>query len=328
MLLNSNVVTLADWAKRLDPNGRVAKVVELLSQTNQIFQDAHWEQGNLPTGNRTTVRTGLPGVFWRLLNKGVPTGKSTTAQVDEMAGMLEARGQVDVDLANLQADVSAFRLSEAQPFVEAMSQEFTSVLFYGSASSPEEFVGLSPRYSSLSASNARNILDGGGTGSDNMSIWLIVWGPNTVFAHFPKGSKAGIVHEDLGIGDAFDADNNRFRAYLDRWQIKGGVSVKDWRYAVRICNIDASNLVAEASNADLVKLMTKAYHRIQNFGMGRASWYMNRTAIEYLDIQRQEKVSAGGGITWQNVDGKIVPTFRGIPIGTCDALLETEARVV
>lgn len=322
------VVTLADWAKRLDPDGRVARVVELLSQSNPIFSDAHWEQGNLPTGHRTTVRTGQPAVTWRLLNRGVPNGKSTTAQVDEQAGILEARGQVDVDIASLNADLAAFRLTEAQPFVEAMSQEFASTLIYGSASSAEEFVGLSPRYSLSTAANGRNIIKGGGSGSDNMSIWFIGWGANTVFGHFPKGSKAGIVHEDLGIGDAFDEDNNRFRAYLDRWQIKGGACVRDWRYAVRICNIDVSELIADSANAaDLTRLMTKAYHRLQALTGARFGIYMNRTAVEWLDIQRQTRVKDGGGVTWQNVDGQNMMTFRGIPINPTDALLETEATV-
>lgn len=325
--IGGGVVTLSDWAKRRDPDGRTAKIVEMLSQTNGILDDAHWEEGNLPTGHRTTVRTGLPVVTWRMYNRGVPTGKSTTAQVDVQAGMLEARGQVDVDLAGLNADVAAFRLSEAQPFVEAMSQEFASTMIYGTAASPEEFVGLAASYSSLSAPSAKNIIDGGGNGSDNCSIYLVVWGPNTVHCHFPKGSKVGLVHEDLGIGDAFDDDGNRFRAYLDRWQWKGGVVVRDWRYAVRIPNIDVSALVAESSNADLTKLMTKAWHRIPSFGMGRAAWYMNRTCAQYLDIQRQAAVKAGGGVTWEVVDGKNVMMFRGIPIRITDALLETEEAV-
>lgn len=325
--VGANVVTLADWAKRMDPDGKVAKVVELLSQLNEIINHMAWVQGNLPTGHRTTVRTGLPAVYWRLLNKGVPKGKSTTAQVDEQAGMLEARSEVDVDLAALNDDVAGFRLSEATPFMEALTQEFVQTLFYGSSSAPEEFVGLATRYSSLSATNGQNIINGGGSGSDNASIYLIGWGDQTVHGLFPKGSKAGIVHEDLGIGDALDANNDRFRAYMDRWQIKGGVCVKDWRYVVRICNIDISNLVAESSNADLIKLMTKAWHRIPNHGAARFGWYMNRTCAEFLDVQRQDATKSGGGITKETIDGESRLSFRGIPIYITDQLLETEATV-
>jgi len=66
-LLNSNVFTLADWAKRLDPAGETVTtdIVELLAQSNPVLEDMLFMEGNLPTGHRTTVRTGLPSVAWR-----------------------------------------------------------------------------------------------------------------------------------------------------------------------------------------------------------------------------------------------------------------------
>ncbi len=50
--LANGVLTLADWAKRLDPEGKVPVVAELLSQRNQILEDAVFQEGNLPTGHR------------------------------------------------------------------------------------------------------------------------------------------------------------------------------------------------------------------------------------------------------------------------------------
>ena len=196
--LASNVLTLADFAKRVDPDGKVPSIVELLSQSNEILQDTLWMEGNLPTGHRTTVRTGLPTVAWRLLNQGVQPPKSTTAQVDEQCGMLEAWSEVDKDLAMLNGNTAAFRLSEAQAFIEAMNQEMASTLFYGNAGlGPEEFTGLAIRYSDVAATNGQNILDAGGSGSDNASIWLVAWGAQTVHGIFPKGSKAGLIHEGM-----------------------------------------------------------------------------------------------------------------------------------
>ena len=161
--LGANVKTLADWAKEVDPDGKVDKTVEILSQTNEILSDMMWKEGNLPTGERTTIRTGLPTVYWRLMNQGVPSSKATSAQVDESCGSLEARSQVDKDLAELNGNTGAFRLNEAQAFLEAMNQEQASTLFYGSAANPEEFVGFANRYNDLSANNAQNILDAGGS---------------------------------------------------------------------------------------------------------------------------------------------------------------------
>lgn len=330
--LGASVLTLFDWAKRLDPNGKVPDIVEMLNQTNEILMDMHWIEGNLPTGHRTTVRTGLPAVAWRLLNNGIVPGKSTTAQIDEQCGMLEAWSEVDVELAKLNGNTSEFRLSEAQAFIEAMNQEMVQTLFYGnSGTASEEFTGLSARYSLLSAANGRNIIDGGGTGSDNTSVWLVVWGNNTIHGIFPKGSQAGLTHNDLGeetVEVTAGIAGSRMRAFRDQWIWKCGIALRDWRYVVRIANIDVSNLVAESSNADILKLMTKATWRIINPGMGKAAFYVNRTVGEFLDIQAQAAVKAGGQLSYDVVDGKRVMSFRGIPIRTVDQLLLTEARVV
>jgi hypothetical protein len=330
--LAANVLTLADWAKRLDPDGKVPAIVELLSQTNDILKDMLFMEGNLPTGHRTTVRTGLPSVAWRLLNQGVQPSKSTTAQIDEGCGMLEAWSEVDKDLAELNGNTAAFRLSEAQAFIEAMNQEMAQTLFYGNSGlAPEEFTGLSPRYSTISgATNGSHVISGGGSGSDNSSIWLVCWGANTCHGIFPKGSKAGLVHEDHGettVEVTAGIAGNRMRAFQDRWQWKSGIALRDWRYVVRICNIDISNLVAKSSAADLFDLMVKALHRVYNMNMGKPVFYMNRTCFEMLDIQRRDDVQTGGQLSFENSDGKISYAFRGIPIRIVDQLLETEATI-
>lgn len=328
--VGSNALTLADHAKRIDPNGKTPKIVEMLAQTNEVLDDMRFMEGNLPTGHRSTIRTGLPTVYWKLLNQGVQPSKSSTAQVDVACGMLEAWSEVDKEVAELNGNVNSFRLSEAQAFIEAMNQEFSETLFYGNSSlSPEEFNGLAVQYSSLSAVNAENIISGSGAGSDNSSIWLIVWGDQTCHGVFPKGSKAGLDHEDLGlqtVQTSTDIAGTRLRAYQDRFHWKAGLVVKDWRYVVRICNIDISNLVAKSSAADLIDLMIKAIHRIPNLNMGKACFYANRTVVQMLDIQRRDDVAAAG-MTYAEVDGKLVPHFRGIPVKKCDSLLETEATV-
>lgn len=329
--LGTNMLTLVDFAKRLDPDGKVPDIAELLNQTNQILDDMIWMEGNLPTGHRTTVRTGLPTVAWRLLNAGVQPSKSTTAQVDEGCGMLESYSEVDRDLANLNGNVSAFRLSEAMAFIEAMNQEFSQTFFYGNSGlAPEEFTGMAIRYSSLSATNASNIITASGSGSDNSSIWLIGWGTNSVHGIFPKGSKAGLMHEDLGllpVQGATGIAGSRLMAYLDHWQWKCGIALKDWRYSVRIPNIDISNLVGKSSAADLQELMIKATHRIPNLALVKPVFYMNRSCFQMLDIQRRDDVQSGGSLSYDVVDGKRIPMFRGIPIRLTDALIESETVV-
>ena len=329
--LGTAALTLADWAKRLDPNGTTADIVELLEQTNDILTDMLWVQGNLPTGHRITMRTGLPTVAWRLLNQGTTPSKSTTAQVDEQAGTLEAWSEVDVDLADLNGNTASFRLSEAMAFIEAMNQEFCGTVIYGNSGlAPEEFTGYAVRYSSTTANNGQNIILAGGAGSDNSSIWLVVWGQNTVYGIFPKGSKAGLMHEDMGlvtVETTAGIAGNRMRAYQDRWQWKPGIALKDWRFAVRVANIDISNLTAKVSAADLFDNMIRAIHRIPNLAMGRPSFYMNRTCFQMLDIQGRDDVQTGGQLSYDVVEGKRIATFRGIAVRIVDQLTETEAQV-
>lgn len=328
--------TLIDWAKRLDPDGKVPVVAELLSQTNEILMDAVFVQGNLPTGHRVVVRTGLPTVYWRTLNAGVPTSKSTTAQVDEGCGMMEARSHVDAKLATLHTDIGGFRMSEDAAFIESMNQLQATTMFYGNpATDQRQYLGLSTRYGAISgAGNAQNIIDAGGTGSDNTSVWLIVWSDQTVFCTFPKSSTAGLQHKDLGEESVQDANGGWYQALRTLYQWDNGLVVKDWRYAVRICNIDVSNLVTESSAADILKLMIKAIARIPSLKMGRPVFYMNRTVKEMLEIQTLGKNASGSGVINNVVmddQGKLsqaMSTFRGIPIRQCDQILVTEARVV
>lgn len=330
--LGSNVLTLLDHAKRQDPKGNTAKIVELLMQTNMILQDMVWKEGNLDTGDRVTIRTGLPVVFFRLLNAGVQLSKSTTAQVDEQTAIMEAWSEVDPDLASLGGDIAGFRLSEARAFVEAMNQRKATTLFYGNQSvSPEEFSGLAIRYADKSAPNAQNIVDAGGTGSTNSSIWFAVWSTESLYGIYPKGSKAGLSHDNYGevtSERSLGASGTRLRVLQDRWQWKCGLVLKDWRQVVRVANIDVPTLTNGTSTVNLTTEMTKAWHRIHNWGMGKGVIYMNRSIFQYLDLQRINQVGDGGGITYENVDGKAIPHFRGVPIKICDALVETEARVI
>lgn len=326
-----SALTLLDWAKRIDPNGKIATVVEMLGQTNEVLGDMRWVEGNLPTGHRTTVRTALPTVGFRQLNQGVTPTKSSTAQIDENAAILEAMCEVDVDLAKLNGDVAAFRLSEARAFMEAMNQKMAYSLFYGNAGTdPEQFYGLAPRYNDTNGNTGENIIDAGGSGSDNSSIWLVVWGNDTLHGIFPKGSKAGLVHEDLGeqlIQTATGIGTGRMKAYVDRWQWKCGIAVRDWRYAVRVANVDISSLIADGagSSVKLMEYMLKAIHRIPSLGMGTPVFYCNRTVREMLDIQAMNKSNLQLSVGQE--EGKLKTTFRGIPIRTVDALTEAETRV-
>lgn len=333
-VLDATKLTLADWAKRLDPDGSVADIAEMLSQTNAILKDAVYKPGNEPTSHRVTIRTGLPTVYYRALNAGVPNSKSTTAQVVEGMAMLEARSLIDMKELKLNGNSAEFMMSESRPFLEAMNQTQAYGMLYGNpAVDPKQYLGLATRYSSLSAGNAQNIIDAGGAGSDNTSVYLVVWGNETVFCTFPPGSQAGLQTKPLGEQPVPDAAGNRYQAMETVFQWDNGMVVKDWRYVVRIANIDVSNLVGESSAADLVKLLTRAIFRIPNMGMGTAALYMNRTAMSALAIQGLNfnktavTVQAALDEFGKPMPGRNEFAFLGIPIRQVDQITLAETRV-
>lgn len=328
--LNTTNPTLADLANRMTPDGKIdPMIVEILTQTNEVLDDATFIEANGYSEHKTTIRSGLPTGTWRKLNYGVQPEKSRTVQVKDSLGMLETYAEVDKALADLNGNSAAWRMSEDRAFIEGMNQTFAQTLFYGDSSlDPEKYMGLAPRYSSLSAENAGNIINAGGTGSDNASIWLVVWGPNTCHCIYPKGSQAGLQARDLGEETLTDAAGGKYQGYRTHYKWDGGLTLRDWRYVVRIANIDVSDLTKNAaSGADLIDLMTQAVELIPNIGMGRAAFYMPRTLRSFLRRQITNKVAAST-LTMDEVGGKKVVTFDGVPCRRSDALLLTEARVV
>lgn len=344
-IIGSVALTYADWAKRMDDGFRVATIIELLSQTNEILDDIIVMEGNLPTGHKTTVRTGLPQATWRLLNAGVPNAKSTTAQIVDTCGNLETYSVIDKDIADLNGNTAEFRLSEVRAFLQGMSQQVASTLIYGNQHlNPERFTGLAPRYSTLTAANAAtaaNVLDAGGTGSTNTSMWITTWGSDTIHAIFPKGKMTGLQHRDMGEWPVSDASGNTYQAYRDHFKWEIGLCLRDWRYVARIANIDVTQLTG-VSAANLINLIVRGLYRLPTApagatgiqtsdtpevraNMGRVVIYCNRIIRTYLDLQAMNKTNVL--LRLEEFNGKVVTTFRGIPVRTVDAILNNEAQV-
>jgi hypothetical protein len=345
-VLSNNNLTLADWAKRRDPDGSAAVIANILSQSNEILDDAVFVEANGATSHRVTIATGLPDVYWRSFNEGVVSSKGTTAQVDEGIGMLESRSEVDVALADLQNDAAAFRLGEARLRLEAMNQKMAETLFYGNtATEAASFMGLANRYNSLSAGNAQNVLTGGGTtAASQASIWLVGWGDECVFATFPKGSNAGLTQEDLGketVNDWNGVAGASMRAYVDWFKWHSGLVVRDWRYAVRVPNIEVADLTDFTAKQTIAQTGTDAFqnimhkmaesvYRIPNLGMCKPAFYMNRTLHSGLARMAMEKSYAALAIEEglsQFGTARRFLSFMGIPIRRVDKLLNTEAVI-
>ncbi len=327
--INAGNLTLLDHAKRMDPKGGIAPIVELLTTRNTILPDAVFKEGNLPTGHRVVSRTALPSLGWRRLNEGITAGKSRTDQIDEACGILAGKSVVDRDVARLNGNEMAFRFSEDRAFLQAFNKEMETGLFYHStASNPERFNGLTGRLTSTSGTYGAQIIkaDATAAGSDQTSMWIVGWGDETVYCMYPKGSPAGLESTDLGLIEQEDAagSGSKFLAYATYWQWKIGLCVQDARYLVRIANVDTSAISATGST--LIQALVRGVNQMQDLTSCRPVIYCNRTVGTYLQLQAMD-TTKNSTLTIQNVGGVPVTTFMGIPVKQTDALVNTEAVV-
>lgn len=348
--MSTNILpNLVDWARSMDPDGAVADIAELLSQCNEILKDMIMREGNLPLGHKVSVRAGLPQGVWRGLNQGVPSSKPLQAQYQFSIGELVDYSLVDKSEAVLNGNVDAFRYSQDMAHIEGLSQQISQALMYSNeTTNPQQFTGFAPQYNTVSTANAKNavnVLDGGGTGSANLSIWLIGWGDETTFTIFPKGSPAGLQYEDKGdVRALYDNNGNQFEGYTSYFCHKIGLCVKDWRYNVRIANIDTTTAgLLGTTPPDLFALMSRAVVRLPTASRRLSgitesdapdepspgispAWYVNRTGREFMDIQaiRDKNVL----ISSKDFAGDPVMMFRDSPIRVVDSLTNSEARIV
>lgn len=344
-------LSLLDLARRLDPYGKIDFIAEMLSQANDLFDDTPWIEGNEVGGHKFTFRTSIPAGSWRQYLQGVPYAKSTTAQATVGVGSLEDYSQIDRMQAEDSGDVDRYRESEDAAFLEGMSQTMTQTEFYGNTVvTPAEFMGFSPFYNTVNpatALNAANVIDGGGTGNNNLSIWLLCWGERTIFNVYPRGSKAGLTMEDKGdTVPGFDSLGNRFEAYTSWFRQQAGLCPMDWRYGVRLANLDttgAAGGLASATPPDIFALMAEMMYLPPTLGKGmsgitktdapdepspgiRPVLYTNRTGRHWMDVQmiRDRNVL----LSIKDYDGAPCESYRGIPIKIVDQLGNAESRVV
>ena len=331
--LTTGALSIANVLKTIDPNGDAAAIAEVLNQTNAILDDIPWEAGNLDDGNRTSVRTSLPTVSAAIANTGTSGTSSTSAQIDDACAIFRSKSEMDAIVAETGGlgMVPVNRANEARAHIESHGQKLSTTLFYGSPSVPEEFVGIANRLNSLSGVAADNVIDCSGTGSDNTSIYLVGWGKGKVMGIYPKGTKGGLERNDEGkvsITASTGIAGQTFPGYREYFTWRCGLAVQDWRYLVRACNIDISDLLANGgAAAPLVDIMISMLEAVPNPDGANLVFYMNRTVRKMLRIQIKDGVQAGGGLTYENYAGRRTLMFDGYPVRLVDKITNTETAV-
>lgn len=335
-LLNGKYPTFLDLAL-MPENGQESAVINILAKMNPVLEDAPAYEANRGDHHMTTVLTGLPVVTWGALYEGIPATKGSKQLVKDTMGFVNSASEVDVRLVDIfeKAEKKAsIRLSEAKGHLEAMAQEAATAIFYHDTRvDPRKPMGLSPRFNSLSAENGIQIVNGGGAGNDNTSIWMITWDEESCHLIYPRGYSAGVHRKDWGAVPKYDANNNMYMAYREEFTWHLGLTVRNWQYISRVANIDVSDLtINAASGADIINLLTKAYyrHKGRRQAMGKTFIYCNTTVIEFLDYQARNATGKNLFLTFKDTgpNAKEVLHFRGIPIRESDAILNSEAAVV
>jgi hypothetical protein len=333
-------LTLADLSKRFDGDGKIPKIIEILNQSHEILDDAVFMECNDGTTHKTTIRTGLPAPTWRKLYGGVLSTKSSTAQVIDSCGMLEALPSIDVDIVDKSPDPAATLLSEQAPHLEGIRQEVERALWYGDTTlQPEQFHGLNVRYNVKNTVNDEtlssfNVLSAGGVGADNTSMYLIGWGDATCHMLYPKGSKAGITQgatTKLFVAQDNDHTQGEFEAYRTKYKWDIGLSVRDWRSVGRICNIDVSDLEGASGTQNagqLITSMIQLEERVMHYGglgAARFSWVCHPRVRAALRSQYLGKLTSN--FTWDTVNGKRVLAFGETPLRVSRQLSLAEAAL-
>ncbi|MDO9534780.1 MAG: hypothetical protein Q7J85_05490 [Bacillota bacterium] len=313
-------LTLIELAKRTN-NKELLTIAEVLNQDNEFIQDAVWVEANDITSHVYTRRASLPTGSWRRINEGVAEESSSTIQVREPIGILEAFSKVDCFLVDNAPNPVQFRTNEDMAFVEGLGQNMVEKCFYGNiATDPEQINGLSIRGAYNTIADA-NVWAAGGTESDLASIWIIQWGANKVHLVYPRGSQSmGVKRTDLGRTVAYDSSYNPYMAYWSNFVVNIGLVIRDDRNVQRIVNIET----AGSSNIFDDDLLIKALNHMPGRGAG-ASIYMNETMLSQMDIRAKDK----SNVDWQPGEafGAPVTLFKGHVVRKVDQLLTTETAI-
>lgn len=337
MILSTGWPTLLDVARLSDPDGSPAKVAEVMMQFNEILDDIPWVEGNLATGHKSVIRASIPPGTFRLLNQGVVPVKSTGNQIIDDCAQIVNYAETDKTLVMLSQNPQAFRFTQEKGIIQGISNALSTALIYGDSSvNPEQFNGLASRYYSVAGSvTSGNIIDAGGTGTDNTSIWLVGWSDETIFGIYPKGTKGGLTQQDLGEETLLDVNGGRYQGFRSYYEQNCGISVPDWRFVVRIANIDVSDLRtagdATDTSTNLFKWMSMALDLLPPSGNVRPVFYMNQTVRAMLRVKLISKSNLWLSLEdMKNSAGITRPTlmFQGYPCRRIDSILNTEARIV
>lgn len=327
-VLSTGNLTLLDLAKSQDPNGNLATVIETQTRTEEFLLDVNFKQGNLDTGHRTTLRTGVPEATLRMFNEYVAPTKGTKAQVTFETTMADTWLEADAELVKMAANPEGYLAMESLANLEGLARTMADTMIYGNHKlNPRECTGIMDYYSDSTAESGENLILAGGSGSDNASILYVGWGDMSCTGIVPKNAPTGLQVQDFGEQTVSDSAGGRLRVRQMKMNQHFGLAMEDWRYSGRIANIDRSLLLANPLTAyDLPDLMFSLLESVKDSNMVRGTFYMDKTIRSVLRKQLANR-TAGSTLQWDEVGGIRTMMFQDKPIRVTDAMRVNEATV-
>jgi len=336
--LGTDILTMAEFSKRTDPDGTPAQMANVLTQECPFLKDAPILPSNMIASHRSTVVTGLPVANRRRLNAGTPASRGTTAQVTDSITMYDSWSVIDAKELEIVGDAETHRSNEIDLHMESIAQLVDDDIVYGSETDSDlEFNGFMSR-PSLNALSSKQVINAGGSGSDNASVLLVGWSPQKVYLVYPKNSPyVGIKHKDWDAEPVMEGTTDiaasTMEAYRDHLCVELGLVVKDERFVSRVANIDMSDLTTFGGqqaltdlDQEIVPAMIRATHRIHSLTNCRPVFYMPRSVYEFLDIHYVARTGVNV-FKYSDVAGEKIATFRNIPVRISDRMIYAEPAV-
>lgn len=316
----SGEYTLLDIKAMHDPDGNVAKVIDVLSEVNGVMQDAIWMEANDMTSHVVTQALSEGAGSAGVINQGVAYEEDRVKQIREQMEIFESYSRIDERLISKARNPEQFRAQKDAMRIRGMAKSWHTRFFYGDQSdNPAAVNGLATRYADLSLDN---VVGASGTGSDTTSIWLVQWGEEGLHLIYPRGERTIIEQEDLGRQLISDT-SGVYTALVNHFMINWGIAVSDDRAVQRIANIETAGSTNIFNEDDLIE----AINRLPDPGnLERTRIYVNRTMKSQMEIALKDKSNVWFNYS-EGLGGVPVLTFRGIPVKLVDKLVDTETAI-
>jgi len=315
---------LAEVANRTDPDGKTAKIAEVLMKKSPFVKNMLWMESNDKTQNKTVRRAAEPIIEDRRYYEGPALSSSKTIPLWDKIGTVEGQENIDREIALLAPEgVKTYLNQESISFASKFSKTIDSRLIYSDGySDPDRPTGLKARLDNLSNSNVVN--NGGTTADSCTSIYIVNHSKDYCYGIYPKDSKAGLeIHMSDLIPNLRGDNNSEYMGWKITMLWRYGLVVPDPLGIGRVCNIDDTTTFDETKLAQLIVAMdtndtSRIYvNRRMKYQMWDRILTKDTTALVMMKPTNEHVLDSGGPPI----------AFAGIPIQLDEQILDTEAIV-